>query len=88
MTKYEDGASEPWSPDKPDDQFIEGLLDSIVGFEIEITRIEGKWKLSQNRPARDRQGVIEGLANEGEQASSDMAALVHAAQIVDAGNRK
>ena len=38
----------------------------ILGIEIPITRIEGKWKMSQNRPEADRHGVIAGLRAEGE----------------------
>jgi len=37
---------------------------AIVGVELEIGRIEGKWKLGQNRPAADRAGMAEGLAAE------------------------
>jgi transcriptional regulator len=42
-------------------EWVEGLIKAIVGIEIAIERIEGKWKLSQNRPERDREGVIAGL---------------------------
>ncbi|MNV94770.1 hypothetical protein D3C71_1895970 [compost metagenome] len=47
---------------------------AIVGVEIPIARIEGKWKVSQNRTAADRQGVVEGLANE--RGDAVMAGLV------------
>lgn len=51
----------PWKmADSPRD-FIDGLLQAIVGIEIEITRLEGKAKLSQNKDARDVRGAIEGL---------------------------
>ena len=40
--------------------YIDGLLRAIVGFELAITRLEGKWKLSQNRDAADRAGVRDG----------------------------
>ena len=43
----------------------------IVGIELEITRIEAKAKLSQNRPAADIEGVIEGLRERGDTASAD-----------------
>ncbi|MDA1055370.1 MAG: FMN-binding negative transcriptional regulator [Planctomycetota bacterium] len=76
VTKYEDGASEPWSLDKPDDQFIEGLLDSIVGFEIEITRIEGKWKLSQNHTPERRLRVIDALNQAGSEQQRQVAELM------------
>ncbi|MFY9639487.1 MAG: FMN-binding negative transcriptional regulator, partial [Rhodomicrobium sp.] len=48
-------------------------LKGIVGVSIPISRIEGKWKASQNRPAADRAGVAAGLLEEGDEA---MAALV------------
>jgi transcriptional regulator len=51
----------PWQvPDAPAG-YIEGLMGAIVGFELTIDKIEGKWKLSQNRPDADRRGVREGL---------------------------
>ena len=56
---------EPWAiTDAPDD-FIATMCKAIIGFEIALTRIEGKWKMSQNRPPLDRDGVIEGLRSEG-----------------------
>jgi transcriptional regulator len=51
--------------DAPQD-FIDTLLKAIVGIEIEITRLEGKAKLSQNKEARDIQGAGEALAARGE----------------------
>ncbi|MGB0579479.1 MAG: FMN-binding negative transcriptional regulator [Limisphaerales bacterium] len=57
---YEAGRENPWKAELPDD-FREGLLKAIVGFEIPIERIEGKFKLSQNRPAADVDGTIAGL---------------------------
>ena len=44
--------------------YIESQLRGIVGIEIEIEAIEGKWKVSQNRPEADRRGVVEGLAQD------------------------
>ena len=43
------------------ESFIAGQAKGIVGVEIAIARIEGKWKVSQNRPAEDRVGVVTGL---------------------------
>jgi transcriptional regulator len=52
----------PWKvADAPPD-FIASQLNGIVGFEIAITRLEGKWKVSQNRTQAEREGVIAGLA--------------------------
>jgi transcriptional regulator len=56
---------QPWSvADAPED-FIATQLRAIVGIEIPIASIEGKWKISQNRNEADRQGVMQGLAAEG-----------------------
>jgi transcriptional regulator len=59
--------------DAPAD-FIAAQMRAIVGVEIRLSRIEGKWKVSQNRTAADRRGVAEGLANE--QGDAVMAGLV------------
>ena len=52
---------------------MQGLLKGIVGIEIPIARLEGKWKLSQNRPPEDRQGAIDGLRQAGDPLSAAMA---------------
>jgi transcriptional regulator len=51
--------------------FIEGQLRAIVGVELEITRIEAKAKLSQNRPPADVEGVIAGLRELGDKEMAD-----------------
>jgi transcriptional regulator len=56
--------------------FIEGQLRGIVGLEIPIARLEGKWKMSQNRTAADRAGVIEGLGAETDAEAAELAALI------------
>ena len=53
--------TEPWKVTDAPPEYIEGLLKAIVGIELRITRLAGKWKVSQNRPAADRQGVAEAL---------------------------
>jgi transcriptional regulator len=63
----------PWAVDDAPVEFIREHLKGIVGFELRIAKLEGKWKMSQNRPAEDRKGVVEGLGGEGEAA---VAALV------------
>jgi transcriptional regulator len=63
----------PWAvADAPDD-YVQQMLGAIVGIEIAVTRLVGKWKISQNRSTADRQGVAAGLAADGIDA---MAALV------------
>jgi transcriptional regulator len=66
--------SEPWNVTDAPEAFIEGQMKAIIGIEIPILTIEGKWKVSQNRSAADRQGVYEGLQAEG--GNEDMAKLV------------
>lgn len=55
----------PWQVDDAPADFIASQIRGIVGIEFAITRIEGKWKMSQNRPEADRVGVAEGLAEQG-----------------------
>lgn len=57
---YESGFEKPWRTEVAAD-LVEKLLAQIVAFEIELTRIEGKAKLNQNRSLADRQKVIEAL---------------------------
>jgi transcriptional regulator len=69
--KHEAYRDHPWSVDDAPRAYIEGQLRAIVGVELEITRIEAKAKLSQNRPPADVDGVIAGLRERGEVASAD-----------------
>ncbi|WP_426342761.1 FMN-binding negative transcriptional regulator [Pseudoduganella sp. S-14] len=80
LTALQEGAMpEPWEVDDAPLDFIEGLLKAIIGIEIPIASIEGKWKVSQNRGKADAEGVVAGLnsraAAAGEGAAA-MAALV------------
>lgn len=73
---HEAGRAEPWRvADAPAD-YVERMLGAIVGLELPIARLVGKQKLSQNRPARDRQGVVDGLLAEGGAAAAELARLV------------
>jgi transcriptional regulator len=66
----------PWKiADAPTD-FTEKMLAAIVGVEIPIARIQGKWKTNQNRPEADKLGVMAGLIDKGDDESRAMAALV------------
>ena len=69
---HEQGRAEPWAVSDAPEAFIAGQLKGIVGFEIAIAEIEGKWKVSQNRPAPDRIGVAAGLAASGESAMAEL----------------
>ena len=61
---------EPWAVTDAPEAFVEAQMKGIVGIEIPIARIEGKWKVSQNRPEADRRGVVDGLSAEGDEASA------------------
>jgi transcriptional regulator len=66
----------PWRvADAPAD-YIEALTKSIVGLEISIERMQGKWKVNQNRPAADQAGVIDSLEALGSERDLEMANLV------------
>lgn len=67
--------AEPWEVGDAPPDFVVAQMRAIVGVEIPISRIEGKWKMSQNRPEADRAGVIEGFREQGE-AGEELAALV------------
>ncbi|MCB1745968.1 MAG: FMN-binding negative transcriptional regulator [Gammaproteobacteria bacterium] len=63
-TVHEAGRTAPWAVGDAPAAFIERLLGAIVGVELAVTRLEGKYKLSQNRDRDDRAGVAAGLATE------------------------
>lgn len=71
---YESGRAERWSGEIPED-FRDRLIKGLVGFEIEITRIEGKFKLGQNRPG-DIPGVIAALEASSDPMDHDVAELM------------
>ena len=79
-TRHEAAFASPWSVDDAPAAFTEKMLSAVVGLEIEISRIEGKWKVSQNRPAIDREGVVNGLRAQGSEAAAEMADHVEAAK--------
>jgi transcriptional regulator len=53
----------PWRPADAPVDFIAAQMQAVIGLEIVITQIEGKWKMSQNREAADREGVVRGMRN-------------------------
>lgn len=66
----------PWKIDDAPQDFTETLIAAIVGVEISVERILGKWKTTQNRPQADKIGVIEGLLADGDDEALAMASLV------------
>jgi transcriptional regulator len=63
--EHESGRSTPWQVSDAPENYIETMLRGIVGFELAIESLEGKYKLSQNRDAADRAGVREAFEREG-----------------------
>ena len=70
--RQETPRADPWAVTDAPADFTQGMLNGIVGFALPIARLEGKWKMSQNRPAEDRAGVIAGLEAEGQEEVADL----------------
>ena len=66
----------PWRVEDAPAEYIDRMLQEIVGVEIVLEKLEGKWKVSQNRTATDRAGVVEGLQALGTPEACEMAKLV------------
>ena len=77
---HETPRNAPWAVTDAPADFVAGMLGAIVGFKLRITRLEGKWKMSQNRPAQDVAGVLEGLKAEPGEAHEAVADMVAARQ--------
>ncbi len=73
-TSHEAPRAMPWKVGDAPREFIDTLLGAIVGIEIPVRRMQGKWKASQNRPLQDRLNIAEGMA--AQPATSAMAELV------------
>jgi transcriptional regulator len=85
---HESGRPLPWHVTDAPDDFIAATQRAIVGIEIEVTRVEGKFKLSQNRSAEDRTGVVLGLeADATAQRQPEAEATAQAMQAVEARRR-
>lgn len=70
MNEERTGSEKPWNMTDSSQEYIDQMLAAIVGIEIEITKLVGKWKLSQNREERDRINAAEELRKRGEQVTS------------------
>jgi transcriptional regulator len=75
VSVYEGPRPEPW-PFDASAPHVETMLKMIVGFRIEITRLEGKWKLNQNHPAERRRRVVRALEARADDESKAIAALM------------
>jgi transcriptional regulator len=76
---HEAGRAAPWAVGDAPADFVAAMARQIVGLEIEIVDLSGKWKASQNRPAADRAGVIAGLTEDGGADALAIAAIVRQA---------
>ncbi|MCF8152109.1 MAG: FMN-binding negative transcriptional regulator [Burkholderiaceae bacterium] len=73
---HEAGFAQPWRIDDAPPEYIDAMLAAIVGIEITLTTLSGKWKISQNQPATNRTGVVAGLRALGTAGDLQMADLV------------
>ncbi len=72
---YESGNPQPWTPEGAAD-YVRKLMSGIVAFEVRVTRLEGKFKLSQNKDTENRQAVIANLERSPFPADHELAALM------------
>jgi len=79
-SRFEAGRAEPWQVADAPESYIDAQLRAIVGIEIPITRLLGKWKVSQNRSAPDRAGVVHGLEGDADPDAAEIARLVEQAR--------
>jgi transcriptional regulator len=79
VAENEKGFGKPWNGDALPIDFREKLLQAIVGFEIQVSRIEGKFKLGQNRPDEDVEGACRALEMTGREADGELARLMREA---------
>lgn len=77
IAKHEAGFEQPWTMTS-DQSYVQKMLKGIVAFEIEITRLEGKFKLSQNRSERDQQQVIDALTHSSDPLEQELAKQMRA----------
>lgn len=73
--------ADPWQVSDAPEPFVAAQVKGIVGVEIPIARIEGKWKVSQNRPAIDQAGVVAGLQSEGGDAAIMASAVLERSKV-------
>jgi transcriptional regulator len=73
---YEANQSVPWSVNDAPQAYIDKMLSAIVGLEIEIVSITGKWKVSQDKTEVNQEGIIKGLSHEADSNAQNIATLV------------
>lgn len=75
--RHEQGRPQPWAVSDAPRDYIDSMLRAIVGFALPIRRLEGKWKLSQNRSSNDQAGVHTGLATSNNPRDHELAARMN-----------
>ncbi len=75
--RHEQGRPQPWAVSDAPRDYIDSMLRAIVGFALPIRRLEGKWKLSQNRSSNDQAGVRTGLATSNNPRDHELAARMN-----------
>jgi len=73
---HESGSAVTWRVSDAPPDYIDGMLKAIVGIEIPINKVDGKWKTSQNRLLPDKLGIMAGLNERGDASSKQMAELL------------
>jgi transcriptional regulator len=76
--EHEAPRERPWKMTDAPAPYLEKMLGMIVGFELSISSISGKWKLGQNRTAADRQGLVQGLQHSDDPNARELASLLAA----------
>ena len=79
--KNEQHYETPWKVSDAPEDYIESQLKGIVGIEIEITRFDGKWKMSQNKNKADKEGIVKGLYDEDNENAKKMSKMID--EIID-----
>ena len=75
-TQQEASFNKPWAVSDAPVEFADRMIGAIVGVEILITKLTGKWKVSQNQPALNQAGVVQGLESLGRSEATELAAIV------------
>ena len=73
---YERDMTRPWQLDQQPPLYVEKMSAAVVAFEVPITRLEGKWKLNQNRPRADRESVAAALSAQDDPMARQIAELM------------
>ena len=76
LPRISDVHSKPWKVEDAPENYISLLQKNIIGIEIQVERLEGKFKMSQEMPQGDREGVIAGFSGLGNDVGTQLAAIV------------